>query len=152
MHIKRCLACLVCFQLLTTAIYAESASKSDTSELIVIDAYMPEVPPVSRTAAVYLKLKNTSTSPFILIGASTSIANHVMIHQTIETQDTVKMKHQSSVVIQAGETLELEPGGTHIMLMGLQKQAIPEKFEMNLMFENNATQPIQVNVRSRVNN
>jgi len=150
MRIKKWLIALVCYLLFTPVIHAEGAAKSDISVLLVTDAYMPEVPPVSRTAAVYLKLKNTTDSPLILTGAATSIAKHVMIHQTVESQGMVKMQHQSSIVIPPGGSLEFAPGGTHIMLMGLQKEPIPEVFEMNLIFENKANQSIQVNLRSRI--
>ena len=147
MRIKKWLVGLVCCLACSLATIAESESKSEAAKLEVTDAYMPPVPSVSRTGAVYLKLKNTSNSPFVLTGASTSIANHVMIHQTIESQGVVKMKHQSNIVIPAGDSVEFAPGGTHIMLMGLQKQTMPETFKVDLIFENHLAQTVEVKVR-----
>ena len=117
-------------------------------ELIVTNAYMPAVPSVSRTAAVYLKLKNVSQSKVVLSGVSTLIAKHAMFHQSIESEGLVKMKHLSNLEIQPGETIEFSPGGMHIMLMGLQVKSSQDVFKLNLIFENQTSQTIEVNVRS----
>lgn len=115
-------------------------------EVTVSNAYMPAVPPVSRTAAVYLELKNTSQSKVILSGVSTSIAKHAMFHQTVESEGLVKMKHLSNLEIYPGETIEFSPGGMHIMLMGLQANLNQNSFILNLIFENQASQAIEVRV------
>lgn len=121
--------------------------QADDRPLLAIDAYMPAVPPVSRTAAVYLQLKNTSPSKIVLTGISTAIAKHAMIHRTIESDGVVKMKHLSKIEITSGNNVEFTPGGMHIMLMGLQKDVIPETFDLKLIFENQTSQVISVTVR-----
>jgi len=123
-----------------------SLTTSNTSKLTISNAYMPKVPPVSRTAAIYLKMKNSTDVPVVLSGASTSIAHHVMIHQTVESDGVVKMKHQSNVTIPAGGVVEFVPGGTHIMLMGLQKDAFAETFVLDLIFEDQSRQSFEVKV------
>jgi len=122
---------------------------SNTSKLTISNAYMPKVPPVSRTAAIYLIMKNSTDATVVLSGASTSIAHHVMIHQTVESDGVVKMKHQSNVTIPAGEAVEFVPGGTHIMLMGLQKDTIPDPFVLDLIYDDQSRQSIDVKVGSR---
>ena len=42
-----------------------------------------------------------------------------MVHETIMVDDTMRMRHRDAVTVAAGETVMLEPGGLHIMLMGL---------------------------------
>lgn len=143
MPIKPWLACFICCLVSFSAVSAEQI------RLTVINAYMPAMPPVSRTAAVYLKLTNETKSIFILEEVSTSVAKHAMIHQTIETDGVVKMKHQSSLVINPGEALEFSPGGTHIMLMGLQSSGLSDKFVLNLIFDRHPSQQIEVKIRSR---
>ena len=128
--------------------YENSGQEKSDLKLTVTNAYMPAVPPVSRTAAVYLKLKNVSQSKVVLSGVSTSIAKHAMFHQSIESEGLVKMKHLSNLEIQPGETIEFSPGGMHIMLMGLQVKSSQDVFKLNLIFENQTSQTIEVNVRS----
>jgi copper(I)-binding protein len=145
MPIKKWLVCIVC------SLFWMSSAKGGNNPLMVTDAYMPAVPTVSRTAAVYLKLENNSLSKIILSGVSTTIAKHAMFHQTVESDDLVKMKHLSSLEINPGKSVEFSPGGKHIMLMGLQDQAIPETFMLNLIFENQISQAIKVSVRAPTN-
>ncbi len=145
MPIKKWLVCIVCNLLWL------SSAKGDNSPLMVTDAYMPAVPTVSRTAAVYLKLENSSSSKIILSGISTTIAKHAMLHQTVESNDVVKMKHLSRLEINSWESVEFSPGGMHIMLMGLQAKAIPKTFMLNLIFENQTSQAIKISVRAPTN-
>ncbi len=108
---------------------------SFASDITVINAHMPEVPPVSRTAAIYLTLENKSAVDYELVDASTPIAKHTMIHKTVEKNGTVKMNHIDGLVIKAKGTVKLDAGGTHIMLMGLAQKSISNPFELTLVFK-----------------
>ncbi len=150
MPIKKWLVVVVCSVFWVPEVLADSHQKPGL-ELTVTNAYMPAVPPVSRTAAIYLTLENKSQSKIILSGISTPIAQHAMIHQTIESEGLVKMKYLSTIEILPGAKIEFSPGGIHIMLMGLQSKSIQETFMLNLMFEKQASQAIKVSVRSLSN-
>ncbi len=127
------------------------ANAQNFEQLVISDAYMPAVPPVSRTAAVYLKLTNNSQTTFILTGVETSIAMHGMIHRSVESDGVAKMIHLSSIEINPDETIEFAPGGLHIMLMGLSKSSLPKKFNLQLNFKNHTRQQVEVSVHSRAN-
>ena len=133
---------LVCFILLP------SVNAENNSFLKVTNAYMPEVPSVSRSAAIYLTLSNTSPNLITLTGVSTSIAKHSMIHRTVESDGMVKMMHHADLNIKPGDSIEFRPGGIHIMLMGLQSTPIPTSFKLNLIFKEQSQQ-VEVNLRSR---
>ena len=110
--------------------------KAENSQLLnVTNAYMPEVPAVSRTSAIYLTLSNTSQNLITLTGVSTSIAKHSMIHRTVESDGMLKMMHHADLKINPGDIIEFKPGGMHIMLMGLQSTPIPTSFKLNLIFK-----------------
>lgn len=108
---------------------------SSANDIVISEAQMPEMPPISRTAAIYLTLHNTSAIDYELIGVSTSIAQQAMIHQTMEHDDIVKMNHVNRVLVEANKSIKLAAGGTHIMLMGLKKHSIPNPFEIKLIFK-----------------
>jgi copper(I)-binding protein len=120
--------CLM-FLLISLLSFASSAN-----DIVIIDAYMPEIPPVSRTAAVYLTLENKSTNDYELVAVSTPIARHSMVHQTIEKDGAVKMNHVDRLLVKANNMIKLTTGGTHIMLMGLTQKTIPNPFELTLVF------------------
>lgn len=75
----------------------------------------------SRTvsAAIYLTVKNGGHHLEEITGASSDLANRTMIHRSFEEDGVMRMEHAEGVPIAPGETFKLEPGGYHIMLMGL---------------------------------
>ena len=59
------------------------------------------------------------------------------------------MKQVASILIPAGETVTLEPGGLHIMLLDLAAPLVPgETFEMTLEFASGAKVTVPVEVRT----
>ena len=79
-----------------------------------------------KVTAAYMVLSNQSAKPVKIIGASSSIAARAEIHQTVvmdhagHAAGEVKgMKAMGVVTIAAGGKLEMKPGGTHLMLTGL---------------------------------
>lgn len=66
-------------------------------------------------------IKNTSDADITVTGASTSAARMVELHETVAgPTGTMQMQaKQGGFVIPAGGELSLEPGGNHLMLMGL---------------------------------
>lgn len=126
-----------------------NASNLDKSldGLIISDAYMPEIPAVSRTAAVYLSFKNDSDQAVVLTEASAEFARHSMFHQSVEINGVAKMKHLEQLVIDAHQSLDLKPGGTHIMLMGLSDLPASGQFELTL-YSRKLTKKVLVTVRN----
>ncbi|MFF2275904.1 copper chaperone PCu(A)C [Agromyces sp. NPDC058126] len=55
-----------------------------------------------------------------LVGASTDAAEMAELHETVESDGTMQMRQkEGGFELPAGETLALEPGANHVMLMGL---------------------------------
>ena len=100
--------------------------------LVVSKATMPSVPPVSRTSAVYLSFENQSENTILIDSVSTPIAHHSMFHLTTEVDGVAKMNHLEHIQLLPSQSIVMQQGGMHIMLMGL--QAIPESgiFELRL--------------------
>ncbi|WP_262692054.1 copper chaperone PCu(A)C [Kordiimonas aestuarii] len=103
----------------------------------------------SRTvsAAVYLIIRNDTHNLEYLRGVSTDIADNAMIHQSREVDGIMRMDHMSELPIAPGESLAFEPGGYHIMLMGLNKPLEQgDVFTVTLDFENAGQKPVIVEV------
>ena len=71
-----------------------------------------------------------------LVGASSPAAEAAQIHKTESVDGVMKMREAGPLEIPAMGTLEMKPGGYHIMLMGL-KQPLKEgdTLEVTLTFE-----------------
>jgi copper(I)-binding protein len=71
-----------------------------------------------------MTLINQGNEAITLTSASVSadLVGEVQIHTTVMQDDMMKMVHlHDGIVVPAGESIALKPGGYHIMLMGLKK-------------------------------
>ena len=110
------------------------------------DASLRAVMPSSSTAAIYLTLSNSCPSGDRLIGVSTEAAEHAALHETTVSDGVSQMRHVAGgIPIAGGEDLVLEPGGAHIMLMGISGGLQDAKtVEIGLEFSNSA--PISLTI------
>lgn len=88
----------------------------------------------SRPAAVYLTLESRAGDR--LTGITTPVADEVVVHAVEEENGVSRMVHLPSLNLPAGELVTLAPGGTHMMLIGLDAKLIEgERFPMTLRFD-----------------
>jgi hypothetical protein len=111
--------------------------------LHVADAWAMATPPGASVGAVYLSLHNPSAEPRILVSASTPIAARVELHRVVMQGDLMKMEKQERLTVPPASTVELEPGGYHLMLIGL-KQALAAGDELELTLELEGAEPVAV--------
>lgn len=68
----------------------------------------------------YLTITNNGATPDRLIGASSSLAAKTEIHEMSMTDGVMQMRPLGEgLTIKPGETVELKPGGNHIMFMDI---------------------------------
>lgn len=75
--------------------------------------------PGTPMAAGYFDLANTRTTPVTIEGIESPAFESVELHETIDDNGVSRMRRLENVVIEPGQTLSLQPGGKHLMLMGL---------------------------------
>ncbi len=73
--------------------------------------------PAGLPMAGYMTLRNTGTRPIRLIGASSGQFLNVMLHRSVNRSGVDRMERARVIVIPAGGSFSLEPGGFHLMLM-----------------------------------
>lgn len=99
---------------------AAQAHEVTHGTLEVIHPNIPLPPKSAKAAAGYMAIANEGTASDHLIGIETSIAQSAQVHTTEHLPDGVaRMVHVPMVELPAGDTVVLEPGGLHLMLMGL---------------------------------
>ena len=105
------------------------------------------LPPVTPNGAVYLSMYNMNSASDALVGVSTPMAERVELHRVVQEDGLMKMQPQSHIDLPAGQGVTLEPGGLHLMLMGLTAPLVEgEQFPLTLTFRSGATTEIVVNV------
>jgi copper(I)-binding protein len=83
-------------------------------------------------SAVYITLSNHGSEPDALVSAATNIATTAELDETIAKDGKMVMQPRPQFDIPAGGTLEMKPGGSHIMLLGL-KQALKPGDSVNVV-------------------
>ncbi len=87
----------------------------------------------SATAAFMTIRSNEATA---LVGASSPVASKVEIHQMSMDQGVMKMRPLDRLQVPANSTVSLEPGGYHVMLIGVAKPlAKGDKVPLTLQFQ-----------------
>jgi periplasmic copper chaperone A len=85
-------------------------------------AWTRATPKGAPVGAGYLKITNTGTAPDRLIGGSSDTAMRFEIHNMSMDNGVMKMRPmESGIEIKPGQTVELKPGGYHVMFVGLKK-------------------------------
>jgi periplasmic copper chaperone A len=96
---------------------------ADDAPIRVENAWLQAVPPVAEATAAYMRIKNLGPTLLKLTGASSPIAAKIepMITTRSERngQEIMGMANVESLEIPPGGVLELKPGGSHLMIMGL---------------------------------
>ena len=102
----------------------------------------------SRVSAAYLSIANRGVSADRLVGVAAERAGHAMIHRSVVVDGVMKMRHVDAVEIPPGGSIRLEPGGLHVMLMGVSSRLeAGERISLTLVFERAGEVELSVPVR-----
>ena len=114
----------------------------------IIGPWSRATPKGAATAIGYMTIKNNGTTPDRLIGGSVDFANVFQLHSMTMEDGVSKMRDLEGVEIAPGETVEFNPGGSHIMFVGL-KYALAqgERVKGTLVFEHAGAIQIEYDVQ-----
>ncbi|MEM8571958.1 MAG: copper chaperone PCu(A)C [Pseudomonadota bacterium] len=118
---------------------------------IIIDHPMAfETAATARAAGGFLTLTNTGDTDDRLIAVRADFPR-MELHTTIEEDSIMRMMQVEAIEIPAGETVALEPGGFHVMFMGLDGDPfeVGEKVPATLVFEQAGEIAVEFAVESR---
>ncbi|MHA7882094.1 copper chaperone PCu(A)C [Nitratireductor rhodophyticola] len=127
------------------AVWALASPALAQESVRVFDAWARATILASRPGAAYLTIESAAEDR--LLGVTTPVAGHVMIHAVEKDGDVSRMKHIETLELPASQRVTLAPGGMHLMLMGLQdKLSEGTTFPMTLSFENAGEVTVEVSV------
>ena len=87
------------------------------AQVKVEDAWARATVPGQKATGVFMKI--TAPQAAQLVGASSPAAGVVEVHEMKMDKDVMKMSAVAALELPAGKTVELKPGGYHVMLMDL---------------------------------
>jgi len=126
---------------------AQTASYS-LGDLVIQTPWARATPAGAKVGGAYLKITNNGTQPDRLVGGSLTGAREVEVHEMSMSNNVMKMRHlKDGLEIKPGQTVELKPGGYHLMLTGLSeglKQG--QKVKGSLTFEKAGTVEVEYSV------
>lgn len=114
-------------------------TSSFAADIEVEHARVRAVPAGQVNSAAFMMLKNNSSKNRLLVSAYSNISKAVELHTHKKEGGMMRMRRVDSIAIKAGSKTVLQPGGLHIMFIGL-KHGLKagEKIELKLVFDNNS--------------
>lgn len=106
------------FMALAVMLFAAPAVHAQVS---ITEPWVRATVPEQKTTGAFMKI--TSPVDAKLVDVRTTLAGRAEIHEMAMIGDTMKMRQISNLPLPAGATVELKPGGFHVMLFELTVQA-----------------------------
>jgi hypothetical protein len=144
-----CLALLVAAGCSTAAPASPSPSVATPAGPTVSGAWVRPPMGPDRPAGGYLTITGPTGSADALVGAASPVAGSVEIHETVADASGMAAMHPvDRIEVPAGATVALEPGGYHLMLMGVTGELEPgETVELTLTFETAGDITVKAEIR-----
>lgn len=132
---------------------ASSAGAHDykLGDLKIDHPWSRATPPGAKVAGGFMKITNNGTQPDRLIGGTMIAAGIFEVHEMKMEGNVMKMRAlEKGLEIKPGQSVELKPGGFHVMFIDLKSQLKEgEKLKGTLVFERAGTVEVEFKVESR---
>ena len=126
------------------------SSMAATTGVAVTDPWVV-VPPTPDTTAAFGTLHNNGSTEVCLVGVDTDVAAMVQVHETVTEGNVAHMQEVAGgMAIPAGGTVQLKPGGYHVMLMQLTRPvAEGDSVDLTFRFSDGSAVTVTAPVRAR---
>jgi len=136
--------------LLLCAACLSAAPEATAGSIRVAQAWSRPTPPVAATGVAYLTITNLGIQADRLQSAATPLAASAEINETRHLHGVAQMRAVPSLEIPPGQTLRLEPGAWHIMLVNLVRPlSAGAEYPLTLTFRDAGTVTVLVKVREQ---
>ena len=132
---------------MTTLLMTTSAFAADVE---VSNVWARASAGMANAGAAFMAIHNPNTQDHTLVDAATDVAKRVELHTHTMVDGVMQMRQvEGGINVPAGETVMLQPGGFHVMLMGL-NAPLKEgtSFPLTLTFTGDRTMTVDVQVMS----
>jgi copper(I)-binding protein len=95
------------------------AQNAKVGSVQIENAYTRSTVPGQMAAGGFMKIENKGSGPDQLISASSPVAGEVQLHEMAMDGNVMKMRQVKDIAVPAGGSVELKPGGLHLMFMNI---------------------------------
>ncbi len=116
-------------------------------DITIAHVWSRATPPRQQVGAAYLTLRNDAATQDRLLSAESAAATTVELHTVSMSEGVMRMREVPAIDVPAGGTVDLKPGGFHIMLIGL-TGPLQEggTFDLTLTFEKAGSVTVPVSI------
>ena len=128
-----------------------AAHQYTVGSLVIDHPWARATPPGARVAGGYLTITNRGKKADRLIGGTAASAQAVEVHESSVSADGIARMRPlaEGLLIPPGETVTLQPGGVHLMIIAPTKALkIGESYSAALRFESAGEVPLEFDVVS----
>jgi copper(I)-binding protein len=127
---------LVAAGALLAVLTVAAAEQFGSSGVTIADAWTRATPGGAKNGAVYMAIRAEPGAGDHLVAARSDAARSLELHTSIREGGVSKMRRLDALEIPAGQSIVLQPGGHHLMLLDL-KQPLKagERLKLTLVFE-----------------
>lgn len=119
------------------------------AQVAVRDAWVRATVPGQKSTGAFLQI--TDAAGGRIVEARSPVAGVVELHQMAMEGTTMRMRAVAAIDLPAGRTVELKPGGLHVMLMDLkQPLAAGDSVALTLVVEGKGARRETVEVKATV--
>jgi len=118
------------------------------AQLEFSDAWIKNLPPPVPVRAGYMTIHNPQSRAISIVAIRGDAFASVEIHQTRMQDGMMRMDPVPNLTIAPGETVQLAPGGLHLMMMQPVEPTRPgEVHRITLEFDDGSRQTLELTVR-----
>lgn len=126
------------------------AHSSTHGDLTFVHAHAYATIGVARAGAVFVTIRNDGSEDDALVGVESEDAARAELHTHIHQNGRMMMRPVEQITIPAGGEAKLQPGGDHIMLMGLKSALVADyAHDLVLVFRKAGRVPVGFVVEKR---
>ena len=135
-------------RILLAALLLASCSKSGAPDLQIRDAWARETVAGQTATAAYMTIDNRGAGDDRLVSVEAAAPAKAMLHASESSGGVSRMREMSAgLALPAGTAVQLKPGGTHVMITGLDAPLrTSEVVKLRLQFEKSSPRDVEVPV------
>lgn len=131
------------------AVLLVAAGCGKEGRLAVVDAWARPTPVVADTSAFYVTLSNGG-SEAVIAGARSPVCEATALHDSVLEEGLMEMRQVDSITVLSHTELVMEPGGLHIMCLGLTEPLVEaDEVALTLQLEDGSALEVPVSVENR---
>jgi copper(I)-binding protein len=130
------------------ALLLMACAERGAEPVAVEDPWIREAPPGARALAGYMDIVNHHNEPVALLHANSPEFERVELHVTRHDGDRMRMEQVDHIALPPRETVQLVPGGLHLMLIGPERPfAAGDRVRIELSFSDGTVRDVVFPVR-----